>query len=188
MVLLVSVVYSRLTLSAGHGNRYQSAIHGFSISFPEDWRFFERNGAKPVVGATNRLGAGIFVTIDPLSEKHRGRYKDISEIPGYLEFNKSIITKGLRGYIIDNGTIDISNTRGTWIKFALIRKTSTPHKYIIIYQIQTLKNDLIYTTTARVAGSDRNGALKRFAKLWPTLKKSLLSFRLGERLNPAKID
>jgi len=55
-------------------------------------------------------------------------------------------------------------------------------------QIYRENLDLIYTITARVAGFDRNGALKRFAKLWPTLKKSLLSFRLGERLNPAKID
>ena len=158
--------------------RYRNEQYGFAIALPEGWTFFEKNGAKFMAGAKNEFGDKITVTVDRLSPKHKGLYKEINKIPGYFEYTKNIITKGLGGYMIDSGITDLSGNKAIWIKFAFANKSGGEKNYIIVYQIQTLKNDLIYTIIAKPAGRIRAKAFMRFAKLWPVLKKSVFSFFL----------
>ena len=158
--------------------QYGNEQYGFTIAFPEGWNLFQKNGAKFIVGAKNEFRDKIIVTVDQLSLKHRGRHKDISRIPGYLEYTKNIITKGLGGYITDSGITNLSNNPAIWIKFAFVNKSRNAKNYIIAYQIQTLRNDLVYTVMARASDRAREEAFMAFAKLWPALKKSIFSFSL----------
>ena len=175
---LISFLFMKISYSEASNNIYTSAQYGFTVSFPEGWAPFEKCGDKPVVGARNKTGDRITVTVDPLSAEYKRRYKDITKIPGYSEYTRNIITRGLRGYILDEGVAKLANNTAIWNKFALVRKSDDEKTYTIVYQIQTLKNDLIYTIIARLAGKGRTAAVKRFYKLWPTLEKSIFSVRL----------
>jgi len=177
-IALISHLLIQISYSEASDNTYRNAQYGFNISFPEGWALFEKDGDKPVVGAKNKSGDKITVTIDPLSAEYKGRYKDITKIPGYSEYNRNVITRVLRGYILDGGVSRLNNNTAIWIKFALVRKSVDKKTYAVVYQIQTLKNDLIYTITAKLAGKARTAAVKRFYKLWPVLEKAIFSFRL----------
>lgn len=177
-IALIGHLFIQISYPQASDNTYRSAQYGFSISFPEGWTLFEKDGVKPVVGARNKSGDRITVTIDPLSAEHKGRYKDITKIPGYSEYNRNVITKVLRGYILDDGMSRLNNYTAIWIKFVLVRKAGDKNTYVVVYQIQTLKEDHIYTIIAKLSGKGRTAAIKRFYKLWPVLEKAIFSFRL----------
>ena len=157
---------------------YKDRENGFSMTFPEGWTLFEKKGTKPVVGAKSSKGDRIIVTIDPLAPKYRGKYKNIIEIPGYAAYTKDVIVKGLRGYLLDSGTMDLSNRKALWNRFALIHTKGSGKRYLIIYQVQTLKKNRIYSITVTVRGRNRAEALKRYTSLRHILKKSIASFHL----------
>jgi hypothetical protein len=177
-IALIGHLFIQISYPKASDNTYRNAQYGFSISFPGGWALFEKDGVKPVVGARNKSGDRITVTIDPLSAEYKGRYKDITKIPGYSEYNRNVITRVLTGYILDGGVSRLNNNTATWIKFALVRKSGDKKTYAVVYQIQTLKEDHIYTITAKLSGKDRTAAIKRFYKLWPVLEKAIFSFRL----------
>ncbi len=177
-IALIGHLFIRISYPEASGNTYRSPRYGFNISFPEGWTLFEKDGVKPLVGAGNKSGDRITVTIDPLSAEYKGRYKDITKIPGYTEYNRNVITRVLRGYILDGGVSRLNNHTALWLKFALVRKSGDKKNYAVVYQIQTLKENHIYTITAKLSGKGRTGAIKRFYKLWPVLEKAIFSFRL----------
>jgi len=160
------------------GQTYWDRENGFSMTFPEGWTLFEKKGTKPVVGAKSSKGDRIIVTIDPLAPKYRGKYKNIIEIPGYAAYTKDVIVKGLRGYLLDSGTMDLSNRKALWNRFALIHTKGSGKRYLIIYQVQALKKDRVYSITVTVGGGNRAEALKRYTSLRHILKKSIASFHL----------
>ncbi len=178
-IALIGHLFIRISCTEASDNTYRSPRYGFKISFPEGWTLFEKDGVKPLVGAGNKSGDRITVTVDPLSAEYKGRYKDITEIPGYTEYNRNVITRVLRGYILDSGESRLDNNTALWIKFALVRKSGDKKTYAVVYQIQTLKENHIYTITAKLSGKGRTGAIKRFYKLWPALEKTIFSFRFS---------
>jgi hypothetical protein len=177
-IALIGHLFIQISYPEASDNTYRSAQYGFNISFPEGWTLFEKDGVKPLAGARNKSGDRITVTTDPLSAEYKGRYKDITKIPGYTEYNRNVITRVLRGYILDDGVSRLNNNTALWIKFALVRKSGDKKIYAVVYQIQTLKENHIYTITAKLSGKGRTGAIKRFYKLWPALEKAIFSFRL----------
>jgi len=177
-IALISHLFIQILHPEASDNAYRNAQYGFSISFPEGWALFEEDGLKAVVGAKNKSGDRITVTIDPLSAGYKGKYKDITKIPGYSEYNRNVISRVLHGYILDGGVSRLNNNTALWIKFVLVRKSGDKKTYAVVYQIQALKEDRIYTIAAKLSGKGRTAAIKRFYKLWPALEKAIFSFRL----------
>jgi hypothetical protein len=163
---------------------FKNSLYGFSVSFPEGWTLFEKRGGSPRVGARNDSGDRITVTVDTLSSGHAGKYRDIFEIPGYLDYTLDSIRKGLGGRILDSGTMVISGRPGQWLRFILAPGSASPDKFTVVYQVQTLWKDSIYSITARLAAPDSTRAIRRFHKLWPALEKTIQSFHLEGATTP----
>jgi hypothetical protein len=153
---------------------------GFSMAFPEGWTLFEKNGERRAIGARSVEGDSIVVTIDPLTAKYSGQYKQITEIPGYAEYLETLIVQGLKAHLLASGTRELSGRKALWNRFARVPGGGTAKVSSIFYQAQVLEQDHIYAITIKVSARGRAEALKKFSRLRGALEKCLMSFRLQE--------
>ena len=179
-VLLIAfiITFSTVTI-AGDLTTYWNSEHNYGIAYPSEWKpdadkKFMESDTFSVMNNANDLA--INVMAKKLSMRSGEHYRSISDIPNAKEELSNVLKSQFNIASIQSGTTQLSNEPALWFAYSFVHKSLDKEVWIYAYQISCLKNDTIYTITAKVSGLSQDQSINKYQKYWSIISTIITSF------------
>jgi hypothetical protein len=183
MLRITLLIFFYMTTStasiAGDLTTYWNSANNYGIAYPSEWKpdadkkFIENDAF--VVG-NNQGDLGINVMAKKLSVRSGEHYRSITDIPNAKEELSSFLKSQFHIISIDSGKTQLSSEPSLWFAYTFVHKALDKEVWFYSYQISCLKNDTIYTITAKVSGLSQNQAKNKYDKYWSLISTIITSF------------
>lgn len=179
--LIISIIFLPSVVSAVELTTYWHPMYNYGIAYPSDWK---PNSADSKIkqddfSLSNRSGdASIYITADRFSEQNRGKYRNIYEVPSVENDLSDMIKNDMKGMSIKSGKAALSNEPAFWFTYYFYHDSLNTRIWFSAYQIVCLKNEIIYTITAKVIGNSREQSTINFSNNWETIRNIITTFTL----------
>lgn len=179
-ILTVALIVSHaLVASAGDRTTYWNKAFAYGISYPAGWKpgtmgeFMEQD-AFSVLSPTD--DTNINVMAKRFSPENRGHYRTIRDIPDAEKGLADVIRTDNPGTTVQSGATQLSNVPALWFTYLTAHGSLNREIWVAVYQVSCLKNDIIYTLTAKVVGATQQDAIAKYKRSWPTIEQTLVTF------------
>lgn len=177
MVLLL--VVSSSAVAAGDLQTYWNTRFGYGIAYPSTWKpakvgpFFEQDSFS-IFNVAEDLN--INVMVKQFSPQNRGLYHSITDIPNAKDELSGVIQSENHGSSIQAGTTQLSNEPALWFTYLFVHRSLGNEVWFATYQLSCLKNDVIFTITAKVSGRSQEEVIRKYKEFWPTIVQTISTF------------
>ena len=156
-------------------NLYRNLDHGFSIQFPENWKWHrEKNPHILVHGLSTDENLSISVYVhDVPSEVRKLRGDDDLDIDKLADA-KSLVPKGAT--LISQGKTTLANEKALWVKYWMPFSSSGLNLIVLQYVIVTQHDFKLFTVSSGASGKTLSEASRTFAEQERSLLQSLTTF------------
>lgn len=179
ITIILICLFFATTVAADDFSTYRNSPHKYAIIYPTDWKI-ARDDEKVFSVLNKSVDVNINVVVEELDPNDKKQYNRITDVPNIREELASLIKQMTKAPSVESGTTVLSNETALWFMFYYIHRSLDVKLYFLVYQIEVLKNDKMYTITAKVSGHSKKEADTKFNKYWPTIKTSLVSFTLTD--------
>lgn len=179
---LLVFLFLALSFSVGVASELQSywnSQFGYGIAYPSDWKIVSPGSSSENVSfslSNEGKRSNIHVVSQRFSPQNRGLYRSISDIPNAKVELSDIIRDEFHGISIQSGTTQLSNEPALWFTYSFVQRSLGHEVWFAAYQMSCLKNDVIFTITAKVWGLSQDEAIRNYNGLWPTIERTLSTF------------
>jgi hypothetical protein len=169
---IIALVFSSTAIAADFKEYRKDQSH-YGIALPADWHYSSEN-SDMIATASSGL-ASINVTVEPYSSQNRRKIRSISDEPNMVQRCIDTLKNALKADVLQTGKTVLSNNDAVWLKYVFVQKSLDIEPWFVAYSAIAIRNDNIYTVTARAAGRSKREALAMFDKTWPIFKISIVS-------------
>ena len=173
MVFYIIVLLFSSTAIAADFKEYWAAQAHYGIAFPADWRYKSEN--NNMIATTSSGLASINVTVAPYSSQNSRKIRSVSDEPNMMQRFIYTVKKAVNADVLQTGKTVLSNNDAVWVKYIFVQKSLDMELWFVAYSAIAIRNDNMYTVTARAAGQSKREALAMFDKTWPIFKISIVS-------------
>lgn len=159
---------------------WNSKFH-YGIAYPSNWKvetvgpFFEQDAFSVMNDAKD---VDISVMAKHFSPENSNRYRSITDLPNAKEELLELIRSNVGGTSVQSGVTQLSNEPALWFTYQFVHKSLDREAWFAAYQLSCLKNDVIFTITAKVSGGSQEQAASNYRRYSPAISRTIATFTL----------
>lgn len=168
------------TFAANKLISYRNDNFNYGIAYPANWETSNQSSVMQnnVFSIINKDAVNVNVAAKLLGNDNRGKYNNITDVPNIRHEMKKLAESQIGCKVLGSGYTTLSNRKAIWQKTVYHHKSLNQEVVIVVYQVQALKNDVIYTLTAKVASINEVSANRKFNKYWNEMKNIMITFSI----------
>ena len=159
---------------------YRNNNFNYGIAYPSNWETSNQSSVMQnnVFSVTNKDAVNVNVAAKLLGNDNRGRYNNITDVPNIRQNMKKLAETQIGCKVLGSGYTTLSNRKAIWQKSVYHHNSLNQEVAIVVYQVQALKDDVLYTLTAKVVSVNECSANRKFNKYWNQIKNIIFTFSI----------
>lgn len=164
-------------LFASESIKHWDSKYRYGIEYPGDWK--NPKSALLVESSTFTLvNPSGDIQLDIVAQQiHTANgEKNITDIKGITEYFTASIMDQFNTASTKSGVTFLANQPAIWLRYSANRATMNTTVFLTAYQISIMKNNIMYTLTAKSVNDSLMDANAVFNNNWPAIDRIIQSF------------